>query len=176
MNRKIEKYILVCIFSILFCNCSHYNNVDELETIYGNTGDCKELYKIKYTESTIVMINSSIQGKSTQTDSTIFYKKQNGYYDKRILENQMFSKKPKTAPLLSFSSKKDTFYTYRNLLGEFYCQVNKINSNKFRTTFAFKDSLKFKYKTVIYYDQNYRIQKIEEDYNKDKFIFISKKY
>lgn len=174
MSNKICKFLIVgCL--ILFCNCTNNGNVDELITIYSSSIDKKESYTIKYNQSEMVLINSSIHGNITKVDSTIFYKKSNGYYDRRVLENQIFSKTPKTESLLSFSTKKDTFYTYRNLLGEFYCEVNKVNGNRFKTTFAFKDSLKLIYKTIIYYDKNYKIQRIEENLNKDSIVFISKK-
>lgn len=174
LMKKNKNNLLLYLFLVLLFGCDFKNDVDQLITVHGNTKEKSVSYKIGYHDDKIILVQSSVINDKNKIDSTIFYKKKNGYYDKRILENEVFAKNPKAIYLLSLSIKKDTLYTYKNLLGEFFCKVAKIKDNKFTTTFAYKDSLKFKYRSTIYYNDKYKIQKIEEIYKDHKFIFISK--
>jgi hypothetical protein len=158
LNKNTSWFILL-IF--IFFSCSKKSDV--------LTNKKNEEYrKYIYLNDTILCIYGNFSKKDKTIDTTIFYKKGNDYFEDiyNPIEGSTFIKSK-----LSFSINKDTCYNYNVIFDSLYCKISKIGKNRFQTVYAKYDSLRYKYKRIFYYDNNYRIYKIEEIDNDEKIIF-----
>jgi hypothetical protein len=152
---------LVCFIAIYFFSCSKKSDV-----LTNKKND--EYRKYIYFNDTILCISGNFSKKNKTIDTTIYYKKRNDFY------KDFYN--PTEGPIsikskLSFSINKDTCYSYNVIFDSLYCKISKIGNNKFQTIYAKHDSLNYKYKRIFYYDNNYRIYKIEEIDNDERIIF-----
>ncbi|WP_103727196.1 hypothetical protein [Flavobacterium croceum] len=160
---KILKRIKLMYLSILILTLLQGCKKEKEEYLFSHK-TTNTYYKIVYENDTILYITISKNNKKKEIDTTLLYKKSNKYYH---YKNDLFSDFDERIWL---STKKDTFYNY-NIRNSFYCRISKIGENKFRTTYANYDSLTYKYRHSIYYDNNYNIYKIETVNNKVKSVF-----
>jgi hypothetical protein len=152
---------LVILLMFVFFSCSKQSDV-----LTNKTND--NYRKYIYSNDTILCIYGNFSKKDKTIDTTIYYKKGNDYYTDfyNPVEGPTSIKSK-----LSFSINKDTCYNSNIIFDSVYCKISKIGNNKFQTIYAKYDSVNYKYKRTFYYDNNYRIYKIEEIDNGEKIIF-----
>lgn len=153
-KTSIITFLMISLFS-----CSDKQNED-----YFKSNSDGLFYKVKYQNDTIFYL----KGHNNKIDTSYFVKGKDGYYDN--IKNPFEKRKSK----IVFSTQKDTLYYYKIVNNNFYCSIKKIAKNKFITTYGSVDSLNFKYKHSIYYDDNYRVQKIEETNPKENIAFMKR--
>lgn len=148
-KKKILIFTLVVlsvltIFFIRKKENKNYQLLNEKENCFYDVSDMK---------TKLVLIKKCKDSKDI--DSIIFYKNKDEYFQ------MLFNLGTKSEDQkLVLSNKKEIFYYY-GPRASFYCNIKRLNKNKFKTTLANKDSINSKYRFSLYYDIHYKISRIE---------------
>lgn len=155
-NRKyISNFcFLIFLFSNIFVSCKGDENK---QILYSNI-DKSNFYEIIYDKNKIILIDNSSVNNITRKDTSIFTKKKGQYFcSYRGTTND--------GELLMMSTTKDTIYEYKSMWKFFLYRISKNKDKTFKAVSINKDSIRFKLKTSIYYDDKYNIFMIEEFVN-----------
>jgi hypothetical protein len=155
-NRKhnINFCFLIYLLVLLFISCKKNHSK---EFLFSKT-DNSNFYEIHYFKNKIILINHSFVDNVIYKDTSIFIKKKEEYFsnNKGTTNDREF---------LMMSNKNDTVYEYKNMGNIFSYRISKNKNGEFKATSVNNDSLKFKVKTNIYYNDRYNIFMIEEFLN-----------
>lgn len=149
LNRK---HIIIFCFLIFF-SC----NRDKKQFLYSNV-DKSNFYEIIYFRNKIILINNSSANNIIYKDTSIFTKKKGRYFSS-------YKGTTNDKESLIMCIDKDTIYEYKNMGKVFLYKIGKNGNETFKAVSVNIDSLKFKLKTSIYYDNKYNIFMIEEFLN-----------
>ncbi|MCC9070167.1 hypothetical protein LNQ49_00915 [Flavobacterium sp. F-65] len=119
--------------------------------LYNKQENC--FYNVYDMKTKLVLIKKCNESK--EIDSIIFYKN-NGEYFQKLFNLGKRSEEQK----LILSVKKEMLYYY-GPNSSFYCNIEQVDKNKFKTTLGNNDSIDSKYRFSLYYNIDYKIFRIE---------------
>lgn len=113
----------------------------------------KCFYDVYDMKTKLVLIKKCNESK--EMDSIIFYKNKGEFFQKLF----NLGKRSEEQKLI-LSVKKEILYYY-GPNSSFYCNIKRVDKNKFKTTLGNNDSIDSKYRFALYYNTDYKISRIE---------------
>jgi hypothetical protein len=146
-----NKYLIILLISLIFTiSCNNNRN----NFLYSDSNN-SDYYDIKYHVNKIIIFKHSVFENNKHIDTCTLYKKKDQFYqfNKGATNDGYF---------LIMSVKKDTIIKYKNMGTDFLYKISKIDKNNFKAESIALNKSKFR--SIYYYNKNYRIYKIEEYY------------
>lgn len=156
LNKKHITNLSVLIF-LLFVILISCKKEEKRQILYSNINK-SNFYEIKYSKDKIVLIDNSFINNIKHIDTSVFFKKNGQYFCN-------YKGTSNDGEMLMMSINKDTIYEYKSMMKLFLYKISKNRNGTFTTVSINKDSLRFKLKTSVYYDDKFNIFMIEEFIN-----------
>lgn len=158
---------LYLILTILIISCNNNQIHVKMRTIQGNTLTNAQFYEIYYFKDSISLELKEVSRNSVNYKYRTFVKKDNEYYVKNSYPKELNNGKSYN---LILSKEKDTVINYNSAGNINKIEIQKIRESLYKSTFQISGISNFS--EIIYFDEDYKILKIERKPNNEEYLFV----